>query len=287
MSDHISRIGQLLKQARSAEGSNREDAVKKLCAICENMPSLRKRIASSIGMAVIDLAVPSIRKLTLDPNALVRAAACKSLGWLIAEGEAETLFTSLNDPAAEVREAAMGALIIIGGLQVIAKFSADLYHEDPERQLLSVKALGMIGEKDVVEPLRKALHHPEPIVRESAVHSLARIDSENMLDDFTAALHDDDRDVRKAAVTALVKVLGEKALPHVRSLLDDPDEIVRCHTIQAVAELGCSEYKNMIQPYLDDTNEIVRMSAAKALELMDEGDTSVPHYPKTNSKTTM
>ncbi|MCX6834705.1 MAG: hypothetical protein NTW07_06150 [candidate division Zixibacteria bacterium] len=47
----------------------------------------------------------------------------------------------LDDKYSDVREAAVGALIIIGGPRVVAKLTADLYHDEIERQRLAVSTM--------------------------------------------------------------------------------------------------------------------------------------------------
>jgi HEAT repeat protein len=235
-------------------------------------PDVRQEITYVLGTSGFTGAIPRIKEMALDTNGHVRAAAYSALGWLCTEADIDFIFGGLEDKYPDVREAAMGALIVIGGQRVVAKFNADLFHEDVERQRLAVAALGMIGELDVVPPLQKAISHPDATVRKSAIVSLAKIGSVESCAPIALALSDESSAVRKAAVSALVSLRGAKAISDIRFLLDDEDVWVRYHTISAIAELRMPEFAAYITPYLNDDQDIIKIAAAKALAQMGAAD---------------
>ncbi len=231
-------------------------------------PDVRQKIAHLLGMSGDAGAIEPLKKMVLDSVGHVRSTAYAALGWLATDSEIDFLFEGLKDKFADVRQAVLGALIVIGAPPVVEKFTNDLYHDDVERQRLAVTALGMIGDADVVGPLLGAVNHPDASVRKLAIVSLGRIRSVTEAQPLVLALSDESAAVRKAAVTALLEVKGQEAVRDIRALLDDVDVWVRYHTINAIGELGVDAYADHIMPYLEDDQDIIRIAAAKALAQM-------------------
>jgi len=246
-----------------------EDIAADLVPLASNDdPEVRQRVAHVLGVSGWSGAIKTLKSMAADLNGHVRAAAYSALGWLCTEDDVDFIVSGLSDKYPDVREASVGALIIIGGPKVVAKFTADLYHEDAERQRLAVTALGWIGELDVVEPLLKAINHPDPGVRKSAINSLIRIGHVVDYGPIIMALNDENTAVRKSAVSALVALRGEAAVDDIRLLLEDDDVWVRYHTISAFGELGLKQYAPLVIPYLDAELDIIKLAAAKALAQM-------------------
>ena len=233
---------------------------------------VRQRVAHLLGLSGYGGAVEALQLLAGDPIGHVRCAAYSSFGWVCNEDDAEFIFRGLDDQFPDVREAAMGALIIIGGQDVVRKFTEDLNHSDPERQRLAVTALGWIGEDDVVEPLLSAINNPDPSIRRSAINSLARIGQIQNTRPIVMALSDENSAVRKAAVSALLSLEGEDAVADVRILLEDEDVWVRYHTISSLGETCGRRHSDVIMPYLEDEQDIIKIATAKALAQMGNRD---------------
>ncbi|MEW6049884.1 MAG: HEAT repeat domain-containing protein [Candidatus Zixiibacteriota bacterium] len=231
-------------------------------------PGVRRKVAQVLGISGFNGAVTTLKRLAMDANGHVRSAAFFSLGWLCSEQDVDFIFSGLDDVYRDVREAALGALIVIGGPRVVAKFTADLYHENAERQRLAVSALGMIGEADVVDPLIKAINHPEATVRQSAINALARLGPVCDPEPIRVALNDENSSVRKAAISALVALCGRVAVRDIKCLLDDEDVWVRYHAINALAELRDPSLAALVLPYLTDSQDIVKIAVIKGLAQM-------------------
>ena len=231
----------------------------------DQAPEVRQKAAHLLGISGDVSAIPALKRLARDPNGHVRAAGFAAIGWLATEKDIDFIIAGLDDRYNDVREAAVGALIIIGGPKVVGKLTADLYHPDVDRQRLAVTALGWIGETEVIESLLRASNHPDAAIRKSAISSLARIGQIGSLEPIVLALNDENSAVRKAAVTALLALEGERAINHIKLLLDDPDVWVRYHAITAIAELGVSTNADYLLRYLDDPQDIIKIATAKAL----------------------
>lgn len=251
-----------------AQFMNEDIAIELLKHVHHDDADVRQRISHMLGSSGYTGAIKDLKLLAADTNGHVRAAAYSALGWLSTEDDADFIMGGLDDKYCDVREAAAGALIIIGGSKVVGKMTADLYHDDIERQRLAVSSLGWIGEAEVVEPLLKAINHPDAGVRKSAIGSLVRIGTVVDMDPIRMALNDENSGVRKAAATALLTLKGTEAVEDVAILLEDKDVWVRYHAISSIGDLGRSELAHHIMKYLEDDLDIVKLAAAKALAQM-------------------
>lgn len=231
-------------------------------------PDVRQGLAYLFGVSGNIEAIATLKKLAADSVGHVRSAAYAAMGWLCNDRDAEFLFQGLSDPYSDVREAAMGALIIIGGDKVVRRFNEELFCDDVERQRLAATALGLIGDPNVVQPLIQAINHPEPAIRKSAIDSLSRIREIDDPKPLIMALNDENSAVRKSAVSALVAIQGSDAVPELRLLLDDEDIWVRFHTVTAIGDLGQEMFADYIMPLLSSEHDILKIAATKALARM-------------------
>lgn len=237
-------------------------------------PEIREKVAITLGRCDAQNSWGILENLLSDPVGHVRAAAIKSIGWLgISEGQEYLLINGLMDEYPDVREAAMGAMILVGGAKVIETFTNDLDNESAERQRLAAIALGMIGEEETLKPLIGAVSHSDPGVRRSAIEALARLGTLECADTIRAGLNDENALVRKAVVSALVKILGSEAIDDIKHLLNDSDLWVRYHTIDTIGDMGIPDYSELLLPHLEDEQDIIRIAAVKALASM--GDKSI------------
>jgi len=246
-------------------------------------PEIRRNIAYVLGVLASSQTIEPLKRLTRDNVGHVRSAAYAALGWSCTEEETDFLFEGLKDKFPDVREAVMGALIIVGGDKVVNKFNEDLYSEDMERQRLAANALGMIGDSNVVEPLLQALNHPEPTIRKSVIDSLAKIKEVENINPLLMSLNDENSAVRKAAASSLIAIKGDSIIPDLRFLLDDDDVWVRYHMINLIGDLANPKYCNYIFDYLDSDDDIIKIATIKALSRMGCKD-ALPQFSKLRSE---
>ena len=259
----------LLDAICSAADSRMAEEVAKLAS--SPNPDIRQSVASALGRCGDKNSNAILRELVKDSVGHVRSAAVKAIGWLGAtEEDVDVLIACLDDDYPDVREAAMGAMILVGDARVIKTFTEDLGHEDPERPRLAAIALGMIGEEETREPLISALTHSDPSVRRSAIEALVRLGGLDDIGPIRAGLSDENNLVRKAAVTAMVSFLGSGAITDIRHLLSDDDLWVQYHTIDIIGSLGNPSFLSYIIPFLSDDQDILKIAAIKALAAMGD-----------------
>ncbi len=232
--------------------------------------SVRERVASTLGKIGETPVIPILVKLTTDHVGHVRSAAFKAIGWIGGEQALDPLFSGLDDPYPDVRQAALGAIVLSPTSEVIARLRADLHHKLPMRQIMAAQALGWIGETSVVEPLIDALNHPEWEIRKSAVESLGRIAEKSAIEHIKTMLNDEEAQVRKAALDAIVAIAGPDAHDAILCLLNDEDLWVRFYVLNILGKIGTQDTINHVIPFLTDENDVLRVAAAKALSKLHD-----------------
>jgi HEAT repeat protein len=232
--------------------------------------AVRERVTAVLGRIGDQQVIPLLTKLATDHIGHVRSAAFKAMGWIGGDMALDTLFAGLDDSYPDVRQAALGAIVLSCSAEAIVRLREDLNHQSPLRQIMAAQALGWIGEKAVVEPLIGALNHPEWEVRKSAVESLGRIGDRAAIEDIRILLSDEESQVRRSAIDALVTLAGDDVYLDILSSLDDEDLWVRFHAINTLGRIGNPDATTQIVPFLTDENDVLRMAAAKSLSLLQD-----------------
>ncbi|HXU03387.1 MAG TPA: HEAT repeat domain-containing protein [Polyangia bacterium] len=129
------------------------------------------------------------------------------------------LASALDDPAQEVRKAAVWALGEIGGPES-SRLIAGRAHDPDRRVRRSVAlALGNAGGPAAVDALRALFSDSDGRARLLAVTSADKLELRALIPAFIERLHDTDGEVQYAAVGAVDKLRVREAAPHLVPLL--------------------------------------------------------------------
>lgn len=159
-----------------------------------------------------------------DPDAWVRYYACQSLGKLAWEPAVERVAALLQDPAGQVRVAAVEALSHLRSGVAFAALSEAVAAEEPDMQRAALVGLGLGKRPESLPLLIASLSSREPATRIVAVSSIAGFDAPEVVPALRRAATDGDEGVRTAAVgflaacptveatRALIDLMGEEPL---------------------------------------------------------------------------
>lgn len=157
-------------------------------------------------------AVPALNKTVLDPEADVRLAAVSALVAVGAAGR-RGLATALNDSEESVRLAAANGLAKLG--PAAGKSSPNLIDalDDPSTAVAEAarRAVTAIGE-DAVPPLLRVVIFGSNAAREHATVALVAI-GEPSLPGLVEAMDSNSVEARKAALSAVASILDSAAPP--------------------------------------------------------------------------
>jgi len=184
----------------------------------------------------------------------------------------------LDDPAPQVRLAAIATLGHIGDERAVAPLLARLKDADEATRLAAQQAFDDIGEGLQITAVTDSLRHPDWQVRASAAEMLAKCNDPEAVEPLVPLLADPRGEVRQAAADALDRLgwdpggselearyyvirqdwdkcveLGSAAVPAVIELLEDPD--LRTRTA-AARVLGRIRDGRAMRPLLGALDEV-------------------------------
>ena len=195
-------------------------------------PSARVRAAAmrSLGQCADDLRITSVLlKGITDSDAWVRYYACQSLGRMSCNVAAGPIAKLVDDPAGQVRVAAVEALSHLDDpiAQVTLERAAE--NEEPDVQRAALIGLGLSKTGSLGIVLRAATH-PDPATRLVAVSALAAFSSPEAARALSQSATDSDESVRTAAIGVLSARVGTEATDMLIQLMlnqgEDTDKVI-------------------------------------------------------------
>ena len=155
-------------------------------------------------------------------DAIVRAKAFATFGYLRDPRAIEPSIAALRDPEGIVRRDAAHALGKIKDARAVETLIVALRDSENDVRCAAAHALGEIKDRRAVEVLIAALHDTEGIVRAAAATALGNFTNVQVLDPLIAALRDPDTEVRRFAVDALGATGDNQAVKPLIAMLRDP-----------------------------------------------------------------
>lgn len=264
--------------------------------------------AEATFRALGDKAVPALASLLKTRDSLFRKGTWELAPKLPAEARGPILSRVPAPDAATIRIAAAHCLGILGtdASNAVPALANALSDSDTQVRFLAAKALGHIG-KYAVSSLVQRLSDKDPSVRQSAAYGLgvAGPEADAATEELIHTLEDRDPQVRTSAAYALSEI-GHTALPRLIEVIDHGSGRTRQGAARAVgwlrpskrlvvgpllkmlddADPGCRQQaiETLLALYakddaviaamtrsLADPDEQVRSTAAKALNLLGEG----------------
>jgi len=270
---------QAAADALADQGYTAQEAVPQLVgALASSDPELRWRAARALGVIGSPQALPALRKLTDDADALVRAQAIFALGRLKAadEDSLKAIIARLTDKESQVRRACVRALAMIKADRKVTVPLVVKLLEDSDPQV-AMRALSAIAEggAESIPALNAALAHPE--ARYWACLALSEMgpQAKDAVEGLKKhALSDERPQVRLQAAIALAEI-GPAAQPAVLDLiklLGDKFESVRNAAVFALGRIGDKTAADAIAKVDKPTDLYLHMLSTWALARMNPGD---------------
>jgi len=156
-----------------------------------------------------------------DPDADVRAAAAAAFTALARDEAVERVAPLLEDPARDVRVAAVSGLLRFGGVEggIVggAQLGSLLHSAARDQRVEAAKALSTLG-PDAYRPLRRLIVDPDPGVRRAALRAAPGVADARLVPLLIDALTD--ASTRRRAGSALVAI-GQPAVAPLAALVAD------------------------------------------------------------------
>lgn len=182
------------------------------------------------------------------------------------EEEGEKIFSLLQHPYDDVKEAALEACVSIGGEEMISRFIEMFSSEDPINRLMAVYALGKLDSDGNLDIIKMALEDEVPDIRKIALESLniCSMDTQD-LEIIVSRLNDENRDVRLTVIELMGKCYNEKVVGYIIQALDDDDDWVQVRAAEALGDKKEKAALSKLISLLDAPNKLVVFKVIEAL----------------------
>jgi cellulose synthase operon protein C len=174
-----------------------------------------------------------------SPDPATRRYAAEDLGDLHDARAVPALMEAVRDPEVAVREAAVDALVAIGGQEVPEHVAPLLQTEDVALRNYAIEILERAGPESI-EVLVAACHSDSPEVRKSALDILGKVArgcAGKCLEAVVACLCDANPNVAGSAAEALGRMGDARATPYLTDHLSGPPWMQVC-VFAALAQIG-------------------------------------------------
>lgn len=201
-----------------------------------------------------------------DPDPSTRREAAEALAECTDEGEiagaVEVLVEGLRDSNLGVQEAALSALVRIGGARVVRAL-IPLLRQDVTTRNLAIEILEQIGSAalDLLLPL---LTHPDPNLRKFIVDTLNKLGDRRAIPALRERLCDEEPNVRGSAAEALGAMRAVEAVPAMLGMLQDEEWVV-FSVVEALGTLGDPSTVGPLLGLMRTGSEAIRFAAIEAL----------------------
>jgi HEAT repeat protein len=200
-----------------------------------------------------------------DPEADVRAAACRALGALRKPSVIPALCHSLRSDSAQERTAAAHALSQMPGTRLDV-LGPELEPElEPDRIVTALEILESARSTCLAAKVIALLRDPRPVIRRAALRVLRHHRGPD--DRIIEMLSDEDGSVRTEAVEALVRRECHEAEAALVPLLDAPDPL-RYHVIRGLGRLQVKGAAGKLMEIFGSAPPHERIEIVAALNLM-------------------
>ena len=225
-----------------------------------------------IVAALLNCAGDEAREFFLDVlerhnDGSVLKSALAYLGDLNDESLGEKLFSFLEHPYDDVKEAALEACVAVGGGEMSLRFQELSQSPDPVHRLMAVYAMGKLGVHPHLEFIKAALEDEIPDIRKVALEAFGDmcVDINDWLPLVQARLNDENREVRLTVVEIMGQCPGADVLPYLQQVLGDPDDWVKVRAVEALGARRAVEAVPRLVEFMSSDSTLLALKAVEAL----------------------
>lgn len=227
----------------------------------------RDIIAALTASAGTEATAFFIEVLNKHNDGTVLKNALAYLGELGDESLGETLFSFLEHPYDDVKEAALDACVAVGGPEMNGRFKELFKSPDPVHRLMAVYAMGKLGVQEHIEDIKSALEDEVPDIRKVALEAFAGMcmDLEEWLPVIQARLTDENREVRLTVVELMGQCPEAEVLEYLKQALQDQDDWVRVRAVEALGARRLPDAVPELVGLMHSGNTLLSLKAVEAL----------------------
>jgi HEAT repeat protein len=180
---------------------------------------------------------------------------------------ADPIFSLLQHPFDDVKEAALDACVALDGPDMALRFREMAKSAEPLDRLMAVYALGKIDLDGNIEQLKAALEDEVPDIRKVALEAVAELCGRGPegMELLVSRLSDESREVRLAVVEQIGRCPQSEGTPYLIQALDDPDDWVRIRAMEALGSRIAREAVPKLVNLLESPNKLVALRVMETL----------------------
>lgn len=192
----------------------------------------------------------------------------------MARGKAGALevLAHLADPDPAVRTDAAEALGVVGDTRALGPLRERLTDDDHEVRTAAAVALIRIGDAQLFPEVVRSLRHEDPRVVIGAAVALGRLGDKRVVPNLVEAFKTEDAEVGAAVAWALGQCGDPAALPWLITAVEQGFAVA--NACEALGRIGDPRAQPALLEALEYASDDVRAYAARALGLLQHGDTA-------------
>ncbi len=187
-------------------------------------------------MLQMERELPEMLSQLREDDPALRRQAARMLGESGNPKAIPDLVRALEDSHRGFQEAAMDALVAIGGAETIRELSRLVAGGKVYARNAAIEILEKIG-REAPELLMHLFQDGNDTIRIIAANIFGNLHAEEAVPSVIDLLSDNNPNVRCAALNALGNIGDRESLPSIREYMEDPEEWVRFSCIQALGNL--------------------------------------------------
>lgn len=200
------------------------------------------------------------------PDPARRREACVVMARRHLTGGVTALEAATHDPAPDVRAAALQAVRVLVGREVLPELARALALDpSPAVRWRAAAELEALRTPESRPALQQALSDPDPFVRATVVEALGTLGDRAAAPAVAARIADQDIVVRRSAATAAGRLADPVAAPALVKALRDPDDRVRRQAAHSLRLLKVPSTSVALARALRDPDPQVRATVVGAL----------------------
>lgn len=259
----------------AAEVIARIGGIEDVRPIIERLPAAEGYVKRAYVEAIAQIG-PSdsgeiFRGLIHDRDGHVAARAIRAMGIHGAPEDIDELKPFLAHPYADVREAALDAIVRIGSAKAQGAFLQLLHQGEPHMRIMGLKGLAHLNAPLLAESVQRLLADTDTVVRLAAVQIARDAGLPLSAATIKTLLQDEQNDIRFVAID----LIGLHRLEEMRMVLYDAiisgDMWAGYHAVESLGHFRDEEARHRLLQILAGGEDFLRIAAAKALgEWQDE-----------------
>ncbi|MBI5561959.1 MAG: HEAT repeat domain-containing protein [Deltaproteobacteria bacterium] len=200
-------------------------------------PELRRSACEAIGERKDRESIPGLVEVLRDPDAGVKEAALNALVAIGGEAVAVCVAPLLRSSEPALRNIAIEVLQQLGSV-ILPAISVLLHDPDDDVVKFAVDILAGMKEARAVSMLMGLLHHANPNVRASVAVCLGRIKAPDSAAVLLEALGDREEWVRFSAIEGLGHLQDRASLPRLLEIIERDSGLAREAAVDAVSKFA-------------------------------------------------